>query len=581
MFDRCYSLDKDALTQCKTRYLWVLDKHCDYSTFNFTWEPAPWECHFRHAFSSQWQKDSGTYLVPKTGYTETKYNTDNTVLRLPDESMWDNMDNNFDYSWHHDIAEPPYIYQFGTQHQKTGGPQYTVPGAKDTKFIGDITSTVRAVTGGAVLIKHLSAEYTVNDISIISTTRFISNYLDTLVRVLKKTDEEYVWVISDLCDYAGFDFSWHPALWQNKMLHVFPSNEQKFGDTFFIHVPSFLETAKDIKLLEWYAPLNFIQDIIVPRIEPTQIKYQSDSVVDAVWTHDFIEPVVQFYRYDPAKPITISLWQERLRTVVPLKKGSESVLIPRDAKNYIDKQVYDYEWIDKKHQPLDSMPHDVVFISNGEPMAEENWQNLLRICPRAKRSDGVDGRELAYKTAAGLSNTDWFFAVFAKTEVLEDFTFDFQPDRLQEPKHYIFHSRNPLNGLEYGAMNINLYNVQLVLDTAPGLDFTLSKLHTVVPIVASISRFNTDPWITWRSAFREVLKLKLEVDEGAGLELQHRLRVWCERADGDNAEYCLQGANDALEYYNSVSGDYAMLKLSFDWPWLQQFYLDKHGVQLW
>lgn len=558
----------------------MLDKHCDYSQFNFTWEPAPWESNFRHAFNSQWQKDSGTYLVPKTGFTETKYNTDNPVVRLPDPDRWDNMDNNFDYTWHHDPAEPPYIYQFGTQHQKTGGPLYTVEGAKDTKFIGDITSTVRAVAQGAVLIKHLNTEYPAT-IDIIKSTRFISNYLDTLKRILKKIDAEYVWVISDLCDYTDFDFSWHPALWQNRMLHVFPSNEQKFGDTFFIHVPSFLETAKDIKLLEWYAPLNFIQDISVERMQPTVVKYESDSVVDAVWAHEFVQPVVQFYRYQPVASVTISLWQERLRTVVALTKGSESVLIPRDAKNHIKTQVYDYEWIDKKHVPSSSVSQDVVFISNGEPMAEENWQNLLRICPRAKRSDGVDGRELAYKTAASLSTTDWFFAVFAKTEVLEDFTFEFQPDRLQEPKHYIFHSRNPLNGLEYGAMNINLYNVQLVLDTAPGLDFTLSKLHTVIPEVASISRFNTDPWITWRSAFREVLKLKLEVDEGAGLELRHRLRVWCERAEGDNAEYCLQGANDALEYYNSVSGDYEMLKLSFDWPWLQQFYLDKHGVQLW
>ena len=445
----------------------MLDKHCDYSQFNFAWEPAPWESHFRHAFSSQWQKDSGTYLVPKTGFTETKYNTDNPVVRLPDPDRWDHMDNNFDYSWHHDVAEPPYIYQFGTQHQKTGGPLYTVEGAKDTKFIGDITSTVRAVAQGAVLIKHLNTEYPAT-IDIIKSTRFISNYLDTLKRILKKIDAEYVWVISDLCDYTDFDFTWHPALWQNRMLHVFPSNEQKFGDTFFIHVPSFLETAKDIKLLEWYAPLNFIQDISVERMQPTVVKYESDSVVDAVWAHEFVQPVVQFYRYQPVASITISLWQERLRTVVALTKGSESVLIPRDAKNHIKTQVYDYEWIDKKHVPSSSVSQDVVFISNGEPMAEENWQNLLRICPRAKRSDGVDGRELAYKTAASLSTTDWFFAVFAKTEVLEDFTFEFQPDRLQEPKHYIFHSRNPLNGLEYGAMNINLYNVQLVLDTAPG-----------------------------------------------------------------------------------------------------------------
>ena len=56
MFDKCYSYDKDSLAQCKTRYLWVLDEHCDYSNFDFTWEPAPWQSDFRHAFASQWQK---------------------------------------------------------------------------------------------------------------------------------------------------------------------------------------------------------------------------------------------------------------------------------------------------------------------------------------------------------------------------------------------------------------------------------------------------------------------------------------------------------------------------------------------
>ena len=584
MFDKCYSYDKDSLAQCKTRYLWVLDKHCDYSHFDFTWEPAPWESHFRHAFASQWQKDSGTYLIPKQGFTETKYNTDNTVVRLQDASKWDNMNSDFDYSWHHDVVEPPYIYQFGTQHQKTGGPRYTVEGATDVKFVGDITSTARAVASGAVLIKHLNTEYTA-DIEIINSTRFISNYLDTLKRILKKVDAEYVWVISDLCDYKDFDFTWHPALWQNRMLHVFYSNEQKFGDTFFIHVPSFLETAKDIKLLEWYTPLNFVPDIVVKRMEPTMVQYAADSVVDAIWTHEFQEPVVQFYKHKPVESVTISLWQERLRTVVPLVKGSENVLIPRDAKNHINEQVYDYEWIDKKHVPMDPQPCDVIFISNGESMAEKHWQILQNICPRAKRVDGVDGRDLAYKTAARLSNTDWFYAVFAKTEVLDTFKFDFVADRLQEPKHYIFYSRNALNGLEYGSMNIDLYNRQLVLDTnieeGSMLDFTLSKKHTVIPEVASIAQFNTDPWVTWRSAFREVIKLKQEVDNGAGLELKHRLRVWCRRADGENAEYCLAGANDALEFYHSVDADPDELQKSFHWDWIKDWYYKKYNIKIW
>ena len=405
-----------------------------------------------------------------------------------------------------------------------------------------------------------------------------------LKEYLKRSIAEYVWVISDLCDYTDFDFSWHPALWQNRMLHVFPSNEQKFGDTFFIHVESFLETVKDIKLLEYYTPLNFV-DKRVKRKQPTQVKFDTDSVVDAIWTHEFQEPVVQFYKDKPVEPVTISLWQERLRTVVPLVKGSENVLIPKDAKNHINEQVYDYEWIDKKHVALEPQPCDVIFISNGESMAEKHWQILQTICPRSKRVDGVNGRDLAYKTAAKLSDTDWFYAVFAKTEVLPTFQFDFVADRLQEPKHYIFYSRNALNGLEYGSMNIDLYNKQLVLDThiedGSMLDFTLSKKHTVVPEVASIAQFNTDPWVTWRSAFREVIKLKQEVDNGAGIEIRHRLDTWCKRADGENAEYCLEGANDALEFYHSVDADPDELQKSFHWDWIKDWYYNKYKVKIW
>jgi hypothetical protein len=414
-------------------------------------------------------------------------------------------------------------------------------------------------------------------------TRYISDYLGTLRRLLTRVNDEYVWVISSVCDYTDFDFTWHPSQWQQDMLHVFASDEQKFGDTFYIHVPSFLDKSKDIKLLEWFDTLHFVPDISVPRRPVPVCQHQHDSQASAVWSYDFQDPVVQFSVTDQVIPgPALSLWREQTKTVVPLTLGASSVLVPREAKNYLKSQLYDYAFIDKSYQTLgQDQLQDVIFISNGEPMADDNWNNLLRICPRARRSDGVNGREAAYKAAAQISQTPWFFAVFAKTEVLPEFKFDFQPDRLQEPKHYIFHSRNPLNHLEYGAMNINLYNRQLTLDTEPGLDFTLSQLHTVVPIVASISRFNTDPWVTWRSAFREVLKLKLEVDQGAGPEIQHRLRVWCSKANGDNADHCLAGANDALEYYQLINGDYEALKLSFDWAWLQDYYYKKYQSRPW
>ena len=645
MFDRTYSFNKDSLAECKTRYLWVLDKHCDYSNFDFSWEPAPWESTFRHAFASQWQKDSGTYLIPKSGYTETKYSQVQTVTRLPNLDNWEGHEYDFDYSWHPDPTEPayvyqfgtqwqktggprylvdgatavkyvdspritktivdehwtkpagefedfdytwhpdsteqPYIYQFGTQHQKTGGPRYTVPGATDTKFVGDITSRVRAVASGAVLVKHLTTEYAVDGVDVVATTRFISNYLDTLKRILRKVTDEYVWVISDLCDYTDFDFSWHPAVWQNSMLHVFYSNEQKFGDTFFVHVESFLETANKIKILEYYSPLNFVETK-VPRIDPTQIEFQSDSVVDAIWKHEFQEPVVQFYKHKPVEPITISLWQERLRTVVPLVRGSESVLIPKDAKNHIRTQVYDYEWIDKKHVPLAPEPQDIVYISYDEIDAEKNYQTLLEYTKdlpnKVYRITGVDGMQNALKAASTISTTPWSYQVFAKTELNPEFRFDYTPDYLQIPKHYIFHCHNISNGLVYGHMGVVMYNNQMVRESRDyqelGLDFTMSFPVEVVPELSCYGRFATSPYQAWRTAFRETSKLS--ADES--IESRYRLKIWCERANGDHAEWVLRGAQDGVEFYKECKGELQELKRAFDWTFLKQRFNTLHNI---
>jgi hypothetical protein len=566
----------------RTRYFWWINYLTDYSGWDFLWEPAPWQSHQRHAWPSQWQKDSGTYLVPKKGYSETHYRSDRQLTRLPTKQNWsvpENFDaDSFDFTWHPDPTDPPYTYQFGTQHQRTGGPQY-FNGSLDLKFVDQVKGKVKSGITPIIEIDHMDGNS--GKVSgVVKTVRYFDNYRDTLTRIANTVDHEYVWVISSVCDYTGFDFSWHPEFWQNTMLHVFASGSEKFGDTFYMHVPSFRKRIGQFDLLDWY-DINFISTG-VPRRPLPIVKHKFDTHVEAVKNTDWPGPLAVFTTDDVTHIPTVPLWREKTKTVVPLSLGATQVLVPKSSVHYVKTQLYDYPWIDKTQKHLhQEKPLDVIFISNGEPMAEDNWKNLLELCPRARRSDGVNGREAAYKAAAELSDTAWFFAVFAKTEVLPTFKFDFQPDRLQEPKHYIFHSRNPLNGLEYGAMNINLYNKQLTLDTVPGLDFTLSALHTVVPVVASISRFNTDPWVTWRSSFREVLKLKLEVDNGAGAEIQHRLRVWCTRAEGDNAEHCLMGATDAIEYYNQVGGDYEKLKLSFDWAWLKEYYYSKYQTEPW
>jgi hypothetical protein len=163
--------------------------------------------------------------------------------------------------------------------------------------------------------------------------------------------------------------------------------------------------------------------------------------------------------------------------------------------------------------------------------------------------------------------------VFAKLEVLgSEFPwFDWTPDYFQEPKHYIFNSRNPVNGLEYGHQGIIAYNRRLVLENnSPGIDFTLSQPHESVPILSGIAHFNQSAWMTWRTAFREVVKLKHFMAEQPTLETEERLRVWCTVANGNFADECLRGATDAVAYYEEVAGDYKKLKLSFEWAWLQE-----------
>lgn len=112
----------------RTRFFWWINYLSDYTGFDFLYEPVPWQAHHRHAWASQWQKDSGTYLVPRVGYTDTNYHVSPVITRLPNDANWRNP-GPIDISWHPDPSEPPLIHQFGTQWQKTGGPCYVVPGA--------------------------------------------------------------------------------------------------------------------------------------------------------------------------------------------------------------------------------------------------------------------------------------------------------------------------------------------------------------------------------------------------------------------------------------------------------------------
>jgi len=562
--------------------------------FDYTWVPHPFDPPYIYIFGNQWwsaiKQPTVEYHAP--GATERKYMPYPRAELTVDMTYWtvpDNVDTaTFDFSWRPDPGDPPYIYQFGTQHQRTGGPQYCVTGAVDTKYVDQIKIKTGRVATAIYEIDHMDG----NHGKITNTTRtirYFDNYLDTLKRIAKSIpdEHEFVWICSSVCDYNNFDFTWHPEVWQATMLHVFPSDGEKFGDTFFMHVPTFKLRSERVQLLDWY-DLNFM-DINVPRRLLPVIKHAYDTHVEAVKQLNFSGPLAVFTTDDltvdtiPAVP----LWRDKTKTIVPLSAGASQVIVPKIAIPAIKTQLYDYPYIDRTQRHLhQDQALDIVFIDNGEPNAEHNYKQLgesasLRWINRIHRSSGINGRVAAYRAAAELSTTPWFFAVFAKLQVEKKFDWAWQPDRLQEPKHYIFHAYNPITALTYGHQAIIAYNRQLVLtNTAPGLDFTLDQAHEVVPVLSGVAMYNDSAWMTWRTAFRECIKLKHSLPD---VENEYRLSQWLSntrtfRSLLQHSEWSVRGAEDAVEYYEQVNGDFVELRKSYDWAWLASYAFLKRNL---
>ena len=398
--------------------------------------------------------------------------------------------------------------------------------------------------------------------------RYYDNHLDTLKRCISRCRTPYAWVISSCCDYADFDFEYRAVPWESYQLHCWHSGSQKFGDTFLVNINEFNKQI-DIPLLEWYKDVNW-HYLGVPRLPWPILTTTTEDITAELKNYKFDAPYVWL---NESVDFDVSLWNKR--AYYTFNNAGSISIAPRDIQAHLVSQIYDYPYIIKqKTAYLTPTLLDIIYISNGEPEAERWYEHLVNTCGReVKRVMNVDGRSRAYRAAAELSSTPWFWAVFAKLEVVEDFDWTWQPDWLQEPKHYIFNSRNPVNGLEYGHMGVIAYNRQLVLDTdTPGLDFTLSKAHAVVPRVSAVAHYNTTPELTWRTAFRECIKLKDDAEKTGSVESNYRLVIWLNQAEGLHAESSLQGARDALEYYNEVNGDYTELMRSFEWAWLREYY---------
>lgn len=219
--------------------------------------------------------------------------------------------------------------------------------------------------------------------------------------------------------------------------------------------------------------------------------------------------------------------------------------------------------------------YDLFFISYEEPNADDNWNKLKSKFDHAKRIHGIKGISNAHLACAKTSFTKMFWTVDGDTIVNDDWDFSYQPPKWDQQYLHLWYSQNPVNGLEYGYGSVKLWPKKQVIDyNGVWLDFTTSvgDIKVVEKVVATTC-FNTGPYETWKSSFREGIKLceNLRKDP-TDMISKARLLIW-ETAlyKGEFFEWSIKGTRDAIQFFNEGSD----LHLINDFDWLKQFFVDK------
>jgi hypothetical protein len=263
-------------------------------------------------------------------------------------------------------------------------------------------------------------------------------------------------------------------------------------------------------------------------------------------------------------------------------------LFPKSA-SVIQKEFDHRYYINKKELDIvasNPKPNDVVFISYNEPNADENYEKLKLKRPDAKRVHGVKGIHNAHIAAAKLARTAMFWVVDADAGILKKFNFEIpyiphynrnEKDIFLDTVH-VWQSINPVNGLIYGYGGVKLLPRNLTLDvdtSTTDMTTSISKNFKLMPKISNSTMFNIDEFSTWRSAFRECVKLSSKtIDRLYDEETEERLMIWC--ALGINqpfGAYSIGGAKAGKRYGElNIAKKEMLLKIN-DFDWLEEQFL--------
>lgn len=142
--------------------------------------------------------------------------------------------------------------------------------------------------------------------------------------------------------------------------------------------------------------------------------------------------------------------------------------------------------------------------------------------------------------------------------------------------------KNPINDLVYGYGGVKLFPRILTIDmdtSKPDMTTSISKKFKAVENISNITLFNTDPFNTWKSAFRECTKLSSRIiDRQRDDETASRLLTWKTIGiDRKYGKYAIDGAIFGEQFGISCMGNLEKIKLINDFKWLEEKFNEQYN----
>ena len=410
------------------------------------------------------------------------------------------------------------------------------------------------------------------------------------------------WVVDAFTQVnQDFDFSFYPTQWDKNNVHVFSTDEGEYRNIRLVPKNAFIDnnyTDKEIanNSFKNLKEINIIGSVKpkwpIIRLESFNLKEFKDKIKEIkepfVWTIDpdvkenisllnsgfmpIITDVDKIHCWQKQNPVNTKVHGYGGVRLWPTSIDFDNIKSSELKLNRFKKLQYVKEF------GSTSKAFDIIFLSYNEPNAEVNFRRLQ---DHIRSINGtlkliwirnIKGIFDAHQIAATRVSTKMFWVVDADAQLMPNFDFSYIPDVYDEEVVHVWGSKNPINDLEYGYGGVKLFPTELVLKANSwGMDFTtgLSNRFKSLPETSCITKFNTDAFSTWRSAFRECVKLTINNDE----ESRQRLDAWINtKGTEEFTDEAVKGATEGNQFALANKDNLEQLNKINDFDWLEEYY---------